>query len=446
MSKKTKVIVWACILTFFLPLTIFAGGQKEAKEGKKVTMEWWGEFTGFEAIGTELAVEQYNKTHPNVNVKYIGQPDLDKKVIASVMAGNPPAIVSVGNNQNFPQLVYGGTYMAIDKYLKERKFDFDIYWEPWTTKAMSVDGKIYGLPCTDWVEIMIYNKTKFKEAGLSAESPPRTIEKFNEAQRKLTKRDANGDIIQTGLSFRTTFPGWFVAYYSYMFGATPDTLYDAKNKKFLKPKALYDAWEWLQSMANEYGPKDLQKFIGGFGDWGTEAEPFLSGKMAMSWNGPWIADHISKFAPDMDWGVASAPTVNGLVDKGPFGWIGIDTFSIPKGAKNTEEAIDFMIWFSGKEGQMYMNTGEQGSGRCPTVKDFGGQEFYDKSVTNPKIKDFISILGSPAVLPIPYGTPAEQAYNTEFSAILAPVLTLQIDAREAVDKAIARAQAVLDKQ
>jgi multiple sugar transport system substrate-binding protein len=198
-------------------------------------------------------------------------------------------------------------------------------------------------------------------------------------------------------------------------------------------------------MAKEYGAKDLQKFEAGFGGWGTEAEPFLSGKMAMSWNGPWIADHISKFAPKMDWDVASAPTVDALVKKGDFGWIGIDTFAIPKGAKNQKEALEFMIWFSGKEGQTYMNTGKEGSGRIPTVKDFGGADFFKAAVTNPKLKSFVDIMAGPGVLPIPYGTPAEQAYNTELSAILEPILNLEIDARAAVDKAIERAQTALDK-
>lgn len=443
MKKNICIITCVCMILLLVSLSLFAQGQKEKEE--HITIEWWGEFTGFEAVGTENAVARYNETHPNVTIKYVGQPDLDKKVIASVMAGNPPAIVSVGNNQNYPQLVKGGVYMALDELLEKRNFSFEKYFEPWTSKAMKVDGKTYGLPCTSWVLALIYNKDMFREAGLDPENPPRTIEAFNEAQRKLTKRNANGDIIQTGLSFRTTFPGWFCAYYPYAFGATPEDLYDAKAKKFLKPEALYETWEWLQNMAKEFGAKDLQKFVAGFGDWGTEAEPFLSGKMAMSLNGPWIADHITKFAPNMDWGVASAPTVKDKVKDGDFAWIGIDTFSIPRGAKNVDASIDFMIWFSEKEGQWYMNTGEEGSGRCPTIVDFGGQEFYDACVANPKIDKFMDIMASPAVKPIPYGSPAEQAYNTEFSAILEPVLTLEIDAREAVDIAIERAQAALDK-
>lgn len=443
MKKSVSFILSICLCCLFFPLFLFAGGDKEVDE--HVTIEWWGEFTGFEAVGTETAVARYNETHPNVTVKYVGQPDLDKKVIASVMAGNPPAIVSVGNNQNYPQFVHGGTYMALDDLLKEKGFTFDVYFEPWTSKAMKVDGTIYGLPCTNWVLALVYNKDLFREAGLDPENPPRTIEEFNIAQRKLTKRDSDGNITQTGLSFRTTFPSWFCAYYAYMFGATPKDLYDADARKFLTPQALYEAWDWLQDMAKEYGAKDLQKFVAGFGNWGTEAEPFLSGKMAMTWNGPWIADHISQFAPEMDWGVASAPTVKKKVEDGDFAWIGIDTFCIPKGADNTQESIDFMIWFSGKEGQMYMNTGEKGSGRCPTVVDFGGQEFYDACVTNPKIDRFMDIMASSAIQPIPYGTPAEQAWNTEFSAILEPVLTLEIDAHEAVDMAIKRAQTALDK-
>ena len=424
---------------------LYAGGQEEAQVDEPVVIEWWGEFTGFEAKGTENAVARFNELHPNIEVVYTGQPDLDTKVIAAVRAGNPPAVVSVGNNQNFPQLVAGGTYTPLDDLMADAGFDFSEYWEPWTTRAMTIDGVTWALPYTNWVEVLVYNKEMFREAGLDAENPPRTIAEFNEAQRALTKYDAGGGIVQTGLSFRTTFPGWFVAYYPYMFGASPADLYDAENMQFLKPDALYEAWEWLQAMAEEYGADAMREFEAGFGGWGTEAEPFLSGKMAMTWNGPWIADHIRQFAPDMDWGVASAPTVAELVDRGPFGWVGIDNFAIPTGAENASEALEFMIWFSGPEGQFSMNTGPEGSGRIPSVEQFDRDAFYEAAVTNPKIQDYVELFGSPGNQPIPFGSPAEQAYNTEFSAILDPVLNLEIDARDAVDTAVERAQAALDR-
>jgi hypothetical protein len=58
---------------------------------------------------------------------------------------------------------------------------------------------------------------------------------------------------------------------------------------------------------------------------------------------------------------------------------------------------------------------------------------------------WIDSLASPALQPIPYGSLAEQAYNTEFTAILGPVLNMQVDAKAAVDTAVSRAQAALDK-
>jgi ABC-type glycerol-3-phosphate transport system substrate-binding protein len=89
---KKPVIMLMCsvflVLAAVSPLT--AGGEKESAQKGPVAIEWWGEFTGFEAKGTEFSVSKFNETHPNIQVKYIGQPDLDKKVIAAVMAGNPP--------------------------------------------------------------------------------------------------------------------------------------------------------------------------------------------------------------------------------------------------------------------------------------------------------------------------------------------------------------------
>ena len=448
MKKLVSLSISLLFLSLVFAASVAAGGKAESTGGSAapVTINFWAEYTGFEALGMNQALDRFNATHPNIKVVYTGQSDVDKKVIAAVLAGDPPNVAEVGNNQNFPQLVEGGTYLALDDLLKTKGFDFATYWEPWTEGAVSINGKLYGMPLTDWVLALVYNKDMFKAAGLDPENPPKTIADFNVAQRALTKKDAQGNITQTGLSFRTTFPGWFAPYYSYMFGATPETLYDATNKKFLKPDALYQAWEWLQTFPKEYGAKELQKFVSGFGDWGTSAEPFMSGKMAMSLNGPWIAQHLSQYAPDMNWGVAPAFAVKSVADKGDFGWVGMDLMTIPKGAKNIDQTLEFMIWFSGKEGQYYFDTGKNGTGRVPTVKDFGGADFFKAAdPVNPMLSKWVQYIGSKNLGPIPYGSPAEQAYNTELNAMLDPVLNLQIDARKAVDDAVARAQSSLDR-
>jgi multiple sugar transport system substrate-binding protein len=379
-------------------------------------------------------------------VTYTGQQDVDTKVLAAVRAGNPPNLTEIGNNENFPQLVEGGVFIALDDLLKSKSFDLNSFWQPWTSMACSIGGKTYGIPLTDWTLLLIYNKNMFRDAGLDPNKPPRTIDEFTAAQRKLTKKDAQGNITQTGLEWRATFPAWFASYYSYMFGATPATLYDAKTKKYLTPDALYRTWEWLQSFPKEFGADAMRKFASGLGAWGTSAEPFLSGKMAMSLNGPWIADHIRRYAPDMDWGVASAPSVPAVANRGTFGWFGLDQMAIPRGAKNNAEALDFMIWFSGRQGQTIYIAGPNGTGRTPTSRDFGGEDLFKAAApVNPKLKAWVDSLSSPVLQPIPFFSPAQQAYNQEFGAILDPVLTLQVDARKAVDTAVRRAQAVLDR-
>jgi multiple sugar transport system substrate-binding protein len=411
-----------------------------------VELQMWGEYTGFEALGLQDAINAYQASHPNVRITYTGQQDVDTKVLAAVRAGNPPNLTEIGNNENFPQMVEGGVFIALDNLLKSKNFDLNSFWQPWTSMACSIGGKTYGIPLTDWTLLLIYNKNMFREAGLDPNKPPRTIDEFTAAQRKLTKKDAQGNITQTGLEWRATFPAWFASYYSYMFGATPATLYDAKAKKYLTPDALYRTWEWLQSFPKEFGADAMRKFASGLGAWGTSAEPFLSGKMAMSLNGPWIADHIRRYAPDMDWGVASAPAVPAVVNRGTFGWFGLDQMAIPRGAKNSAEALDFMIWFSGRQGQTIYIAGPNGTGRTPTSRDFGGEALYKAAApVNPKLKAWVDSLSSPVLQPIPFFSPAQQAYNQEFGAILDPVLTLQVDARKAVDTAVKRAQAVLDR-
>ena len=166
----------------------------------------------------------------------------------------------------------------------------------------------------------------------------------------------------------------------------------------------------------------------------------------MSLNGPWIADHIRRYAPNMDWGVAPVPAVSSVVSKGKFAWFGMDQMAIPKGAKNNAETLDFMIWFAGHQGQFIYDAGPKGTGRVPTTRDFGGADFFKAAApVNPKLSAWIDSLSSPVLQPIPFFSMAQAAYNQEFIAILDPVLNLQVDAKAAVDTAVSRAQAVLDK-
>jgi len=66
--KKSMIVSIVLVLFLLLPVAVSAQGKEDAGP---VTIEWWGEFTGFEAEGTMAAVARYNEIQSDVIVNYV---------------------------------------------------------------------------------------------------------------------------------------------------------------------------------------------------------------------------------------------------------------------------------------------------------------------------------------------------------------------------------------
>ncbi len=64
-------------------------------------------------------------------------------------------------------------------------------------------GRMWGYPQYG-IDVygLTWNKDQFKEAGLDPEKPPRTWAEFREYAKKLTRRDAQGNITRVGYAIR----------------------------------------------------------------------------------------------------------------------------------------------------------------------------------------------------------------------------------------------------
>jgi sn-glycerol 3-phosphate transport system substrate-binding protein len=62
-----------------------------------------------------------------------------------------------------------------------------------------VDGKIYSIPFQRSTMVLFYNKDAFAEAGLNPEAPPKSWDELIEYSKKLTKRDAAGNVTRYGV-------------------------------------------------------------------------------------------------------------------------------------------------------------------------------------------------------------------------------------------------------
>jgi maltose-binding protein MalE len=67
------------------------------------------------------------------------------------------------------------------------------------------------------------------------------------------------------------------------------------------------AYRWIQERTRRLGVEAIKRFVSSFGNYDSPQNAFLSGRVAMEVQGPWLANVVGAFRPDLDYGVAPVP-------------------------------------------------------------------------------------------------------------------------------------------
>ena len=131
----------------------------------------------------QVVVDKFNEKYPQYRMKQnvVGWGEAYSRVTAQVEAG-----VGVDLQQAIPAFFTairrtGGVQPAtgvFNKVAKEVKF-IDAYVEQY-----QADGEIWAIPAFGMLELLMYNKKHFEEAGIP--HPPKTTEEVLAAAKKLT--------------------------------------------------------------------------------------------------------------------------------------------------------------------------------------------------------------------------------------------------------------------
>jgi lactose/L-arabinose transport system substrate-binding protein len=328
MKKLSKWFLLLVCLTVFAAACSSGSGSNDS-EGK-VTLTAWAWNVNVGALNE--AAEKFKETHPNVELKVedIGRLDVYDKLSTGLAAGGVglPDIVLVEDDR-----IHGYVNAFPKGFLNFSEQGFDDYAEhfPQFKKDLAkVDGSFYAMPFDAGPGGMFYRRDVFEKAGVNPEEIE-TWDQFLQAGKTIKEKTGTAamplDMFKDDPTFRMMLNQLGVYYFD-----------ENGNIDLTNPKAV-QAMETLNKFANA----DLIKNVDG---WNGIVSSTIDGSVATIPFGAWYYGTIVDQAKESegDWGVFLLPAFeeggNRASNLGGSSWM------IPSATEHTEEAYEFLEFFS----------------------------------------------------------------------------------------------------
>lgn len=284
--------------------------------GSGVSLAQW--YHAYGEKGTEQAAKRYAAAYKKAKVTVQWTPgDYTSKFAQALLTGSGP---DVFEDQLNVEMVHSKQIVALDDVMGSAKSDF----VPAALETMTVDGKVYGIPMVEDMQLLYYRKSMLAKAKVN---PPQTVDELIDAAKALNSKKVKGLFVgnDVGVSVLGGPALWSVG----LVYVTPD-----HTVGFDDPKAATAVGK-LRELAQT---KAL--LLGAPTDW-SDPSAFTQGLTAMQWSGLWAMPAIQQALGD-DFGVAPFPPL----DSGGKPSVPIGTFGAMVNAKSdhVDAAKEFVKW------------------------------------------------------------------------------------------------------
>lgn len=313
-------------------------GRREATGGR-VVLDYWEKWTGHEGAAMQKVVDAFNASQSRLFVRYLVTGTIHQKALIAISGGNPPDIIGM-YAFNVPSYADANAVLPLDELAPKFGLTLDAYASG-MKQVMTHRGRWWGTINTGGTMALYYNKSLFREVGLDPDIPPRTIAEFDAAHNRLIKKKTDGTLERVGFLHKE--PGWWSWIWGYHFGSA---LYDpATDRALADAPQTIAAYQWMQSYTKSLGVENVERFQSGFGPYGTPESAFLTGKVGMVNQGPWLANEINARKPDLDYGVCPLPADAAVYKPdAPIALIDTDVLMIPRGVRDPEASMEFIAF------------------------------------------------------------------------------------------------------
>jgi sn-glycerol 3-phosphate transport system substrate-binding protein len=222
------------------------------------------------------------------------------KALTATKSGEPPQTAILLSTDMFT-LIDEDAVAPFDDFIKTAE---DRAWVASFFPAFMLNsrtgGKTWGIPFQRSTIVLYWNKEAFKEAGLDPNKPPANWTEQVEFAKKLTRRDASGNVTQWGIQVPSSgFPYWLFQ----GFTTQNDVLLmnEAGTQTFFDKPAVVEALQYWVDLGQKH-----KVMAPGVIEWGTTPKDFFERKTAMMWTTTGNLTNVRNNAK-FDFGVAMLP-------------------------------------------------------------------------------------------------------------------------------------------
>jgi len=371
---------------------VAAGGCRKAPPAaKKTVITFWQPFAGDVKEAMEKLRVEFERTHPGIelNMSYAANNlNASQKLFLAIAGGAPPDVTMV-DGQQLAEWAARGALTDITDYVNTSGLTGNDFWLPRWKESMFA-GRVYALPWgADPNFALLWSKKAFREAGLDPDRPPTTIQELDEYSRKLTKFDNRGRLIQLGivpwewLGDNSMFT-WGYAFGGDFYEPPPPGSKTLIGKVTANHPKNVEALKWIASYSRNYDVRKIRALQTSVFGMATN-NPFFVGIEAMRLFHVTELKWLHMYAPTLEYGVGVIPAPPD--GEHPTGWIGGWSMAVPRGAKASAEAFEFIRWMcTSDEGTIALG---KAMNQFPAYKK---SPFFDTVKDDPDLKVFYEIL------------------------------------------------------
>jgi len=441
MSSRKLFYTCLTIIILLIPFAVNFYSKKvmesrllASSKTDKTVIKFWQYWSGEEKEALLSLVNKFNQENHGFTVELQSISLPRKKVMMAIAANVPPDLVLLDGDMVTDFALRKALVPIKDFHENTEKFILPNYLE-----MLKIKNQQVALPIMPTAEALHINKTLLNKYGLKS---PESLEDLILVSDSIIQKSNFKEFgwlptwpVWSGRFIVTAFNGrWAVKQDLGSESGSYDYKITANSPENIR------AWEWvLENFIKKIPQNKLQGFIEGNISYQSPDNPFYAGQVALETSGIWEHGFAKKFSPNYEVEIKAFPMTGTNSALNAPTEIAVDALAIPKGSKNPEKALYFMLWLLKKENANYLSLAQK---KFPPLKLSTAEKAnFTRRHPNPYINIFMDLAESSQASYFPHLSFSKE-YKREIKKAFDKVLRLEMTPEEALNELQKKMEAV----